>query len=217
MARDWFVLPERFAYLRPIAEQVNEVFNEIGQYYERLPDALTDAQIDALAKVYEEIDARGDAQPLSVWLEDLHARGGVASPQNIYRPVFDLFFLFRELGWRGVPPFNSFAVTYCPPQPLLDWTKLPEHLRYLAEPAEKFGKYTFEEEWRRFVENASEQDINELAAVSERIRMQGHVDEIYDWFRKHDVGDQPEAEKLGWMIELMKEADVPIEDDADYP
>ena len=69
MERDWSRLPEQFAYVRPMADEYDRWLQE-HRYNDRAAmESLTPRHIAGLARVYEQIDSRGDAEPLSVWLD----------------------------------------------------------------------------------------------------------------------------------------------------
>jgi hypothetical protein len=208
---DWSKLPERFEYLRPTAEEYDAWLKEVHKYKDRAAmDSLTPPQIGRLADLYEEIDRRGDTERISIWLKGIPLDER-RDERGVYWPIFNLFWVFDDLGKRQVHPFSSKRVEYCPPKRPLDWSTLPANLQYLIEPAEKFGEY-WGDGVDEFIENGSEEDKQELAALSERIRMSGDAAEIFAWVKKYYGVEHMEAAAVAEMVNLMYEMGVPIED-----
>ena len=125
--------------------------------------------------------------------------------------MFNLFWVFSHLSKKQIGPFNLGRVEYCPPEPPLDWSRLPAELQYLGKFAEKSGKY-WGDAVDEFIGSGSEEDKEELAALSERIRLNGHVTAVYAWVKQHYGVKHPEATMVAEMLNLMDEAGVPIED-----
>jgi hypothetical protein len=65
---------------------------------------------------------------------------------------------------------------------ILDWSKLPPRLRYLAEPAEKYGSLQFEMRILDFLESeASESDLENLRELNRlTLRDEKLIDEWID-------------------------------------
>src|SRR5258708_3528198 len=141
MQYDWSKLPERLSYVRSPAENFAALLPHGPYSYERRVAALTRDQIQELARLYEKIESRGDAKAISAWVLENEVKGQVESKTDASTAVFELFGLFDDLAGRGLAPFNTHTIEFWEPDPPFDWSKLPEHLRYLAEPAEKYGGY----------------------------------------------------------------------------
>ena len=205
---NWLALPDRFNYIR---NQVEEYRRWLVQHKHKdriAMAALSPAQIGRLAEVYDEIDSRNDAGPLSIWMETFSNATDVRDSSCVYWPIMNLFCVFEHLRKRNVHPFNSGRVRYNVPNPIFDWTKLPEELRYLGEVAEKFGEFHGDDA----IDEFDEEQLSELAAASEQIRLRGDAPAIFEWFKSHDTTKHPEAAWLAVAVSLMEEAGVPIED-----
>lgn len=74
----------------------------------------------------------------------------------------------------------------------LDWTKLPEPLRYLAIPAEKYGRLQFEDRILDFLENEiTETQIQELRDLA--TRTQRDHEQIERWLDEYNIVKHREA------------------------
>lgn len=89
----------------------------------------------------------------------------------------------------------------------LNWTKLPTHLHYLAGPAEKYGRYQFEDRIFDYLMNdMTEQDRVELRAIAER--MLPDEPAINAWLDKYNMTVHDEAGLvyfLGHLIALAND------------
>jgi hypothetical protein len=70
----------------------------------------------------------------------------------------------------------------------IEYPPLPEELEYLLEPAIRYGRqYKFDDQVQWFLENASESDIETLAALAERARLSGSYACYRQW--SYEVDD----------------------------
>lgn len=189
-------VPERFRYLVAAAARyaVDAVYvhDPRGTSFDRAAfiKTLTKSDLAALARVYTEVETRGDAGRLSAWLSERPVEGRGARER-----VFLLFVLFKDLGERGIEPFSNGIVRLDDPPPVFDWAKLPAALAWLAVPAEKYGRYQFPGEVEEFFDRATPAELDELRAVHRRLATQKrdldavlamsmteHVEAAYVWF-----------------------------------
>jgi hypothetical protein len=84
---------------------------------------------------------------------------------------------------------------------LLDWNKLPSTLAYLAEPAEKYGRYQFEDKIFEFLRRMSESERRELIDLMQRSKSQ--VTEIDNWLDEHRITEHPEARLIYFLEHLL--------------
>lgn len=188
------MMPSRFSYLRSAALKYGVDAVQIEHLGRGFADTLSNKDIDDLARTYSEICRREDALPISVWLDEAKS-----DPER--RGVWLLFVLFKQLSERNIPPFSSRAVRLFPKHRILDWTKLPESLRYLAEPAEVYGGIQFEESVARFVQNATRTQLATLAEVANRVRED--LGRINGWLDAHRMTEHPEAELVYFLLQLL--------------
>jgi hypothetical protein len=86
--------------------------------------------------------------------------------------------------------------------PHLDWTKLPDKLRYLAEPAEKYGHYQFDERILDFYRNEFKQEhVAELKVLG--LRASTDKDAIDQWLADHSLTEHPEAALVYFLGHFM--------------
>ncbi|HZV07146.1 MAG TPA: hypothetical protein VE999_18840 [Gemmataceae bacterium] len=92
----------------------------------------------------------------------------------------------------------------------LDWSKLPEHLRYLAAPAEKYGGLQFDNRILDYLEKRmTEGERGELIELG--LNMARDWDDINSWLDKFDFSKHREAELVyftGHMIGLGNDSGV---------
>jgi hypothetical protein len=74
----------------------------------------------------------------------------------------------------------------------LDWTKLPSHLRYLAGPVEKYGKYQFEIRICDYLEQEmTEAEKYELVRLG--ARMSKDSEAIERWLDEYNMAEHEES------------------------
>lgn len=153
-----------FQYLASALEKYAVDDVQVKQEQDRIVDSLTAADLTELARVYREIERRGDALALSRF-----SRGPRDDEWGLERRrVWLLFCLFHALARRDIEPFASRTVEYQGEVVQLDWSKLPPELQYLAGPAEKYGKYQFMEDVWNFFDRMTPAEYEELLEVERR-------------------------------------------------
>jgi len=86
--------------------------------------------------------------------------------------------------------------------------RLPERLGYLATPAETYGVHQFDDDVDAFLDSASADDMQTLAAISERVRTNGDYPAVIAWINEHDIAQDEEAAKLYFLFGLLVVADL---------
>lgn len=92
-----------------------------------------------------------------------------------------------------------------PDQLPLDWTKLPEELRYLARPAVLFGQHAHSADRHEMIQTLSDAELIALASLSKVTRTAYESRRISDWLAQYQTTDAPEARLVRHLIELMDE------------
>ena len=219
-------LPPEFSYLNDVIERYTEdTCSEIDRAFE-LADELGPAQLTELAAAYREILMRDHVHALSalaqqhdkafdkVWSEwcatsNSYEDRGMPTPLDLeprHRPrAHMLFWVFEGLARKRIPPFNLREVQYSPPPVVLDWSKLPEALRYVREPAMKYGKLWHPDHRARFRRRMTAADHDELKALATRIRSTGDFKRLGEWLLQHPAKDHPETYLVGALAELLAE------------
>src|SRR5262245_7502108 len=84
----------------------------------------------------------------------------------------------------------------------LDWSKLPPHLSYLAQPSAKYGALQFDDPIYEFLQKtmtSSERDeLLELGKLMSR-----DWDAIERWLDEYSMTDHPEAARVYFTAHLM--------------
>jgi hypothetical protein len=95
----------------------------------------------------------------------------------------------------------------------LDWSKLPDELQYLRQPAETYGVYATPRDRGRLEQSISEEQLAELARLAKRVRAPDEQGgRIWEWRQRH-VGE-PEEERVKWLIVVLNEFVPDFEEDA---
>ena len=87
-------------------------------------------------------------------------------------------------------------------------SKLPPELAYLAEPAMRYGVHQFDKRMDRFLRSASRAEMDELARLAEKVRLNNHYPRVLAWLKQPEVSGQEEAENLYFMFGVMDAADL---------
>lgn len=210
-----YQLPEEFSYLNDvIVKYTEDTCTAIGRAFE-LPNELGPQQLTELAAAYREILKRDHVRALStlaeqhdrafdkIWKEwcatcESYQRRGLPNPLELepqHRPrARMLFWLFEGLARKRIPPFNLREVEYSPPPTMLDWSKLPAALRYVREPAMKYGKLWHPDHRARFARRMKPAEREELEALASRLRSTGDIYRLVEWEQQQWAVDHSEAE-----------------------
>lgn len=78
----------------------------------------------------------------------------------------------------------------------------------------KYGIHQFDDDVHRFLENASEDDLNALASIAERVRLEDHDDLIGRFLDEYPITDYEESANLYFLFGLIDAAGVAPEDDS---
>jgi hypothetical protein len=222
-------IPQKFAYLHDVVRKYTFPHGDVAEYDE-LIDRLTPADVAELGQAYERLAADPDGvRELSGWIDEVErsrfeawgrwleqktAREegralpgpAMAKPETPDPPqVFYLFLVFDLLRKKRLAPFKGGQVKFSPPPERLDWTKLPQKLRWLAGPAEKYGKHQFHGDRVRFAKRVKPEERAELAEVVRRLWSSAAIlKEFQDWCAAHPASKgNPETELLNGMWELI--------------
>jgi hypothetical protein len=93
--------------------------------------------------------------------------------------------------------------------------KLPADLAYLAAPALKYGCHQFDEEIFNFLDHATDDEMSELAAIAERVRLHGHYSIVNQWLDEFPITNFREAACLYFLFGVMDCADLDFASDTD--
>ena len=187
-----------FPYLADTARKYGKDEIQVVGQHQRIIDLLTADDLVALATTYEAIEQREDAYALSRWIE-VEDDDGLKVER---RQALMLLFLFGGLARRGMEPFvNRRGGLQSRARPPLDWSKLPDDLRYLAEPAKKYGKHQFHEQICAFLDRMTADEEDELRRLDQRTR-KDQV-KISAFLRTHSLTQHQEACFVYFLIGLL--------------
>ncbi|MEJ5275985.1 MAG: hypothetical protein WHU94_08755 [Thermogemmata sp.] len=192
-------MPEHpFEYLAMAAAKYGIDDVQVWHRKQEILDNLTADDMTELARVYQEIERRGDSLALSKWICD--RRDDSLARER--RQALMLLFLFGGLAERGIAPFSSKTVQLQEEAVPLDWTKLPPELRYLAEPAEKYGKYQFPAQIDAFIDTMTPSQQAELQEIDRRsLADKTKIEDFLDTYR---MTEHREAELIYFLFHLIE-------------
>jgi hypothetical protein len=211
---DWRRVPDRFHYFRDAVEACGETrivkYNEELGRHVRFVENVTDAQLAQLRAVYERLLSQNDLNALWDWLERI--KSDSESEIGAAWHVQGILMVLSDMAERGIEPFSRQQISPCRPKPLREGigvlAHLPDHLAYLIAPALKYGRYHFDDEIFQFLENATESEMDELAAVAERVLINGHYAEVNRFLDGHSMTEYPEAADLYFLFGVLDYADL---------
>jgi len=87
-----------------------------------------------------------------------------------------------------------------------DWSRIPQLLAFIAEPAERYGLIQFDEQVDAFEATASESQRAELRQLARRLwedrdGADGHA--LVDWVTKQNLTEHPEAARVEFLMVLL--------------
>ena len=84
----------------------------------------------------------------------------------------------------------------------LDWSKLPPHLSYLAEPSERYGEIQFENQIMEFLDQeATAADLERLRKIKFQL-IRDEV-EIIEWIDQLGITEHREAALVYFLLHLV--------------
>ncbi len=90
--------------------------------------------------------------------------------------------------------------------------ELPPELAYLAEPAQRYGIHRFDKDIDLFLARAGDAELSELAAVAERVRLNGDFSKVNTWLDGFEIDQHEEVANLYFLFGLLEAADIKFED-----
>lgn len=88
----------------------------------------------------------------------------------------------------------------------------PDELGYLVEPARRFGRYgQFECQAENFLRNHTPQEMEELVALAERVRVRNDYPSISEWLKSVGLQDNDDSAVIYSLIGLMDACDLSFE------
>lgn len=89
----------------------------------------------------------------------------------------------------------------------LEWSKLPEDLRYLARPATLYGVHALSGKRHEMIQEMSDAELIALATLSKHMRTPDESARIIAWLQQYQPMDSanPEPLMVRHLIELIDE------------
>ena len=200
-------LPPDFEYLSAACDLIQPLWLS-SQMNERAC-GLTHEAHGVLATAYDEIVRREDIVAISDWLRETERKREANQEANLYaRKVYELFRTFEILGEDGVEPFVGGHARLLEARCRPDWSVLPPDLKYLAEPAERFGIYQSDSDITRLCETIGDADLDYLAGIASRIKRSGDNPAIIRWLRGQNMVTSYEAALISYLFMVFDALDL---------
>ncbi len=201
-------LPSELHYIIPLAERhgsnarVAKFDRRLDRHVE-YAETLSPDDIEPLRQLHAEISAKGHRPVIIDWHNG--QRGEGTCPRETTWPVYGLLCLFDQLGRLGVPPFSDDCHEEEQTEETLDWSKLPSSLRYLAAPAETYGRLQFDDPIDEFLqERMTDEQLAELRVLNRRIDEDEKA--ICRWLDEFRMTEHPEARLVYFTGHLLGRA-----------
>lgn len=88
---------------------------------------------------------------------------------------------------------------------------LPDDLRYLIAPALKYGRYQFDADIFKFLDRATGTEMEELAAVAERVLLNDHYSPVTAFLRLYPITEYEQSARLYFLFGILDHADLQFE------
>lgn len=155
---------DELAYLIEVSERLAPDEIQVDREMEAWIARLNEENLAELSRTYERAAAAGHMESITRELQD-----DPPSDKWRVRRLRRLMSLFDHLGGRGIEPFDSFRVGLrAIPEPSVDWSPLPEDLRWVIGPAEKYGSLRFESRIINYIEQMDETERAEARRLRAR-------------------------------------------------
>ena len=90
-------------------------------------------------------------------------------------------------------------------------TELPDELSYLVKPALEYGRFQFDEHIFNFLDSATSEQMDELASVAERVRLNDHYPAVNRFLDRYPITDHEQASCLYFLFGVLDYADLSFE------
>lgn len=198
-------LPERLDYLRGFLPDLRKPSSKLlVARYERMPAA----ERVRVAAVGAEVLRRDDLDDIVRWLRRCSHESWRSGDAGRVAALLELFCVFGFRGEQGVEGFRTRLDAAATP----DFDAIPEAFGYLREIVRKYEKVDAEDETQKYLEEMTEDDIEELAAVAERVRLNGdYQGAIGEWLDAVDWNIIGEAARVYFFFGLLDELGLEFE------
>jgi len=207
------MIPNSLAEWKQWAERFQTASLYYPEEFRAVANAMSEETFKELADFYVKAVHEKHVDRINAWLRE--AGGSVPMGQE-EKAIRNLCHLFAHIahGW-GRGPFTDYELhssKLCPPTP--DWSKLPDEMRFLGEPAEEYYKFTyvFSEDGREHIQNqVTPQEIAQLSLVAEQVRRVGYKN-IQAWWKKLGSHEHEEAAMVFNLMGVLDALDLPYYD-----
>jgi len=214
---DWSAVPERFHYFREVVESCGETrlipYDPVRKRHVPFAERATGEQLRCLASIHSEVLRRDDLAALNEWLR-FASRGSEAQKLAAWK-VGGILIVLEHLADKEVSPFCD-APLVTPMEedrePTGESLALPEDFKYLVGPALHFAeRYSDDVRMLAFLDEASDEERRWLAAVAERVRLNGDWPRVLQWLTKAGPGHVSHNWEIETLFELMDVSDFGFE------
>lgn len=115
--------------------------------------------------------------------------------------TFILFFLAVNTQLVGCHGRNQMPET-------IKLEQMPPELHYLIEPARRYGRYQFDDDIARFLEQASTEDMVRLGTVADKVNINKHYPLVTEWVNSNNMVENEEVAQLYFLFGVMDMADL---------
>jgi hypothetical protein len=87
-----------------------------------------------------------------------------------------------------------------------DWSRIPRHLQFIIQPAQRYGQIQFDEQIEEFEATAPEAQKDELQQLARRLwderdAADGHA--LVAWVTGQELAKHPEAARVEFLMVLL--------------
>jgi hypothetical protein len=163
---------------------------------------LPEPTIEELISFYKMASLPDAKSRLEKWLESVKSVPQTREEQLVRNVVA----VFRYLGRRHYDPFRWYAFDNLP-DPDLDWSKLPAGFAFLAEPAESFRNYVFDEDLERLTREITPEQRELLEKIAVQIQVEG-VEGLITWYKALGLWEHIEAGNVRNLLRVLDELGI---------
>lgn len=89
--------------------------------------------------------------------------------------------------------------------------ELPDELSYLVESALEYGRFQLDEHIFNFLDSATPKQMQELASIAERVRLNDHYPAVNRFLDQYPITDHEQAACLYFLFGVLDHADLSFE------
>ncbi len=200
-----------YSYLRIVSDRYKLCY--FSHDFENALQSMTEEHRRDLIEAKNSIVLNKHAEPISRWI-DWCKKNESELPLDEFEfslSVGRILVFLHFLAERKIEPFFVNPVGYVEMILEPNWDNVPENLVYLANFAKRFKSRLNNPDGSDFLSNATSDEMELLAGIAERFRVNCHKPVLESWLDEYFVDEHPEGWIMYCLLGLMDNAGFDVD------